>query len=307
MTDPVWQLLDLTNTPSRLDRAIGQVLQLSRQQVRRLLARGHVRVNGHELAQRDKGRMLTADDRVEVRPFAHPDEQHPIPNPALPLTILDQGPGYVVVDKPAGTPVHPLQPDETGTVLNGLIARYPQIKNVGEGALRAGVVHRLDVTTTGTLIFALDPPTWQRLRDALKTHRITKQYLALVQGILQGASHEQHRLIIAQHRPARVRVLPPSGPPQKGERLCTLAWQTQQTFADATLVSIILETGFLHQIRAIFSHLGHPLLGDTVYNADPTSVARAPRPMLHASRLALDDIDVTAPMPADMHEAIRRC
>lgn len=307
MADPnssAWRPLDFTELPPRLDRALAQALRLSRNEVRRLLEQGHVRVNRRVLTERDKGHHFAPEDRLEVLPFDRPDDQLPIPNPHLPLTILDESPDHLIIDKPAHMPVHPLEPDETDTALNAIIARYRQIAGVGEGALRSGVVHRLDLTTTGTLLFALNQPAWDHFRDAFKTHRITKQYLAVVQGRMTGSGHEQHRLVIAQHRPARVRVIAGSDPPRQGERLCSLSWRAVESFPDAALVSIDLGTGFLHQIRAIFAHLGHPLLGDSAYNDDAASIARAPRPMLHASRLALDAIDASAPMPSDMRSVL---
>src|SRR5690606_18172405 len=119
----------------------------------------------------------------------------------------DDEQGWMIVNKPAGLPVHPLEEDETETVLSALIAKYPQMHGVGEGGLRSGVVHRLDVETSGTLLFASKQETWTRLRQAFTEHRTTKKYQAIVLGQMRGSGEEKMVLHIARHRPAVVRVI----------------------------------------------------------------------------------------------------
>jgi 23S rRNA pseudouridine1911/1915/1917 synthase len=296
----------------RLDQALCRYLNLSRSEARSLLQRGHVLLNGATVAA--KGRILSPDDQLEIRPFDRTTDVRAIPNPDAPLHPLAQGPNWIIVNKPAGAAVHPLQPHEQHTVLNALIARYPHIQGVGEGGLRSGVVHRLDVTTSGTLLFALDQPTWHRLRTAFRTHRAEKIYHALVHGRLTGSAHQEMHLAITQHHPAKVRVVPPTDPSAQSRR-CSLAWRAIQTFPDATLLEISLETGFLHQIRAMFAHLGHPLLGDPLYTCPSLPPATLPdpshpalpapaRPMLHALSLRIDEITATCDPPDDFRALV---
>lgn len=293
----------------RLDTYLADRLHLSREEVRRLLARRGVRMNGSLVPARGGGERLAAGAVLLVEPVVTVASAAVIAQPEAALVILAQGPGWVVVDKPAGTPVHPLEPDERNTLLNALIARHPEIHGVGEGGLRSGVVHRLDVETSGCLAFGLDQPTWQTLRDAFRLHHTRKTYRAIVRGRLAGAGGESLDLVIAQHRPAKVRVVE-AGSRQEQARRCDLAWRAIESFppsADspaATLLEVDLGTGFLHQIRVMLAHLGHPVLGDALYGEGPTPLA--PRPLLHAAALSAGPASATSPDPADFAEALRR-
>jgi 23S rRNA pseudouridine1911/1915/1917 synthase len=232
-----------------------------------------------------------------VAHFARPEELAPRPEPAAPLVILARGPGWLAVDKPAGVPVHPLDPEELGTIANALVARHPEAVGVGEGGLRSGVVHRLDVDTSGVLLCATREAEWQRLRAAFRSRRVAKVYLALVRGRMARAGDAELRLVTARHRPARVRVAAPDESP-RGARPVSMRWRPLAACDAATLVEVRPETGFLHQIRVVLAHFGFPILGDGAY-ADPATAAAAPRQMLHAARVAVDEIDAVSPEPAD--------
>jgi len=282
---------------ARLDAVLAARLSLSRAAARRLLEGGAVRVDGRRTRERAKGRPVEVGSKVEITSFTPPGDERPLADPALPLRVLAEGPGWLALDKPAGVPVHPLAPDETGTLLNALIARRPEVAGVGEGGLRSGVVHRLDVDTSGVLVFATDEPTWQRLRDAFSSHRVTKRYRALVRGAPPETGRAELWLTVGAHRPARVRIVASAEP---GARRARLAWRTLERFAAAALVEVELETGFLHQVRVSFAHLGHPVLGDLAYGGEPAPGEPAvTRQMLHAAQLAVDEIDASSPDPAD--------
>ena len=156
---------------ARLDAFLSHALGVSRAEARRLLARGLVSVSGRRRGAAEKGERLAAGARVAVEPFLPAAERRPLPEPSLALPVLAEGPGWLVVDKPAGMPVHPLREDERGSALGFVAARHPEIVGVGEGGLRSGVVHRLDVETSGCLAFAYREEAWQRLRAAFRGHR----------------------------------------------------------------------------------------------------------------------------------------
>ncbi|NRA07851.1 MAG: RluA family pseudouridine synthase [Myxococcales bacterium] len=286
----------------RVDRFLATRLGLSRTQIRRLLAEGGVRLAGRPLVARSKGVALRAGDRLEVDAYTPVASQRVIAQPELELSVLAQGPGWLAVDKPAGVPVHPLAPGELGTLLNALIARFPELHGVGEGGLKSGVVHRLDVDTSGVLLVATEPSSWQRLRAAFREHRVEKCYRALVAGHPEPGRVELP-LVVTGHRPARVRVARP-GEAASGVRLTVTAWQVVERLSDASLVEVQPVTGYLHQIRATFAHLGAPVLGDRRY-AEPEVAARAPRQLLHAARLRFEEIEAEAPDPPDLQQARR--
>jgi hypothetical protein len=145
---------------ARLDVFLARSLDLSRGYARRLLERGGIRLNGAPAA---KGARVQPGDVVSGPPFRHPSEG-PLASPGLEVRILAEKGGLLAVDKPAGVPTHPLDFDERGTVLSALLARYPEMSGVGEGGLRSGVVHRLDVGTSGVLVFARETEAWTRAR-----------------------------------------------------------------------------------------------------------------------------------------------
>src|SRR5690606_2495084 len=198
--------------------------------------------------------------------------------------------------------VHPLRDGERGTLLNALVTRYPQTPGVGEGGLRSGVVHRLDVQTSGAIVFATTQQRWESLRRAFQEHRTTKVYRAIVLGQLDGAGEARLHLLVAQHKPAKVRVVERS---DRNARLCHLSWRSLATSTTASLVEIHLGTAFLYQVRVTMAHLGHPLAGDALYrHADMHDPTAASRVMLHAARLSVDDIDACSPDPPDFAQCL---
>ena len=272
-----------TGIGARLDRWLADRAQVSRAQVRRWLDAGAVCVDGHAVASKQGGITLRVGQYVTVEPPAScwvaPDH--------APLDVLTEGPDWVAVNKPAGVPVHPLLPDEAGTLLGWVAARFPDVMNVGdEGELRSGVVHRLDTGTTGVVLFALSNPRWHQLRQAFTEHTARKRYRAIVAGRLSHDGQQEMSLKVAQHRPAKVVV---TNPQQPGSRRCSLAWRVCQHTEHTTQLEVDLHTGFLHQIRVMLAAMGHPLLGDRRY-ATPPITALAPRPMLHAASIEVADI-----------------
>lgn len=292
-----------------------QQLELSRSQVLKLLDTHAVRLDERPVTLKDKGRLLIQGQTLIVDAFARAEDQLITPQPDLPVPILAQGEGWLIVNKPAGMPVHPLLAGETNTVLNAIAATHPQIQGVGESGLRSGVVHRLDLETSGTLLLATEQQQWQKLRDAFTAHNTRKIYHALVRGQLTGARQEVMHLIIAQHsNPAKVRVLdaptsrsnkttPPRDLPRDARR-CDLRWKSLETLGNATLLEIELGSGFLHQIRVMLAHLGHPVLGDALYGDPAQDPLPLPRPMLHAAELHVLDCRATALPPEDFAQAM---
>lgn len=281
----------------RLDRFLAARLAVSRARVRHLLEVGRVFEAGRPLTLSDKSRLAAPGEEFRILGTLRADEERPAARPDLPLRVVAEGRGWLVVDKPAGVGVHPLHGDQRDTLLNAVVARHPEIVGVGEGGLRSGVVHRLDVETTGALVFAYDEDVWRRLRGAFADHRVEKRYLALVAGRFAKARPVELTLAVTRHHPARVEVRP-SG------RRCRQHVTPLRAFAAATLVEVKLETGFLHQIRASMASLGHPVVGDREYGGAEAGAIPAPRPLLHARRLVVDEISAEVPLPADFEAVL---
>jgi len=281
----------------RLDVVLARRLDLSRAQTRKLLEAGGVSLDGSPVGRAVKGLSVEAGSRIGVAGFVHPRDREALPEPDAALVVLAEGAGWVAVDKPAGMAVHPLEPDETGTLLNALVARWPAMQGTGEGGLRSGILHRLDLDTSGAMLFATEEEAWDRLRGAFARHEMTKIYRALVAGAAPDEGRIDLRLVVAQHKPAFVKVAE-----GRGGKPTRMGFRTVERFARASLVEVSLETGFLHQVRVGFADAGHPVLGDAVYGAE--AAGAAPRQMLHCARLAYEGIDVHSPDPADFAEAL---
>jgi 23S rRNA pseudouridine1911/1915/1917 synthase len=282
----------------RLDRFLADRLGVSRARIRHLLEMGRISQSGRALALSDKSLKTEHGAHFEIAGSLRAEEETPRPRPELDLRLVAEGQGWLVVDKPAGCGVHPLRPDQDDTVLNAVVARHAEILGVGEGGLRSGVVHRLDVDTTGALAFATSEPLWKRLRGAFSEHRVTKEYLALVAGRFENVRRVALPLSVKRHNPAHVKV-------EKGGHPCRQNVTPLEVFADATLIEVRLETGFLHQIRATMAHLGHPVIGDQEYGGDTDAMpVTASRQMLHAKRLVVDEIAVNIDPPEDFEAAL---
>jgi 23S rRNA pseudouridine1911/1915/1917 synthase len=292
---------------ARLDQLLARRLELSRAEVRGLLARGAVRLDGRTQRPSDKAARVAEGARVQVERVARRADLRIRPALEPRFAVLSQGPGWLALDKPPGAAVRPHAEDETGTLANFAVALHPEMQGVGEAGLRSGVVHRIDVDTSGAVLFATEAATWQRLRDAFRRHRVEKRYRALALGALAPVGRVELWLAVAQHRPARVRVVEPARAGAAGARRCRLAWQVIERLPGACLVEVELETGFLHQIRVTLAHLRAPVAGDRVYGPPPElDPSGAGRQLLHAARVAFEEIEAVSPDPPDLAAAWAR-
>jgi 23S rRNA pseudouridine1911/1915/1917 synthase len=263
----------------RLDAYLAKSLGLSRRAVTRLIDAGQVRLLGRRAA---KGAMLRAGDRIRVAAFRAADEG-PIPEPGRPLVVLARA----AVDKPAGPPTHPLAPGETGTVLNAVVARFPEMVGVGEGGLRSGVVHRLDLGTSGALVFATEEAAWQRARRAFAERRVEKIYVARVHGEIEG---EHDVELVLAHRGDHMRVVTAGG------RATRTLLRALVPGRETSLVEARPITGMMHQIRVTLAHLGHPVVGDRLYG----STVELERHLLHATQLRIDEFQASSVPPPEL-------
>ena len=281
--------LELSVSPeesgSRLDAFLARRLGLSRGYVRRLLGMGRIRIEGAPAA---KGALLRAGEVVLVAPFRHPSEG-PVPSQTPPLQILKEEAGLVAVDKPAGVATHPLDFEEQGTLLNALVARYPEMVGVGEGGLRSGLVHRLDIGTSGALVFARRREEWERARRAFAERRVEKRYVARVHGDFRESGEV---ILHLAPRGRRMRVLGCGG------REAVTRLRPLEPGGRTTLVEARPVTGLMHQIRVTVAHLGHPVVGDVLYG----STAHLDRHLLHSAAIEIEGFRAESPVPLEILE-----
>lgn len=193
------------------------------------------------------------------------------------VDILYSDDDILVVNKPAGVPVHPSPGYETGALTEVLVEKFPQMRGVGSRE-RPGVVHRLDVETSGVMVFALTQAAYLKLRTLFEGHvDVKKTYLAVLHGSPRGRKGTLDTLIGKRADKKRMKVVEPGG---RGQRAVT-HWEVLSSQGGVSLVEFRIETGRTHQIRVHAAHLGHPVLGDRLYGVKD----RAPRLLLHAVQL----------------------
>lgn len=275
--------VDGSDAGTRLDVFLARELEVSRAYARRLLERGSVR-RGRQPAA--KGALLARGERIDVAAFRHPREG-PLPAPELPLAVVAQADGWVAIDKPAGMPSHPLDFDERHTAVNAFLARHPEALGVGSDGLQCALVHRLDTLTSGVLLFATSAEAFARAREAFRSGRAQKRYLARVHGRVDADLDLRLRLA---HRGERMRVVSEGGLEARA-RARPLGGD-----GETTLLEVELYTGVRHQIRASLAHRGHPIVGDRVYGS-PAVLARH---WLHALELRIDGFAACAPPPPEL-------
>jgi 23S rRNA pseudouridine1911/1915/1917 synthase len=291
--------LPLTAT-GRLDRALADALGLGRATVKRAFQLGEVRIDGRRVRPSDPVRpgALVA---IDVEGPAGP----PLPEPEMPLTVLWEGTRCLVVDKPAGVAVHALASGEGGTLANAVAGRFPECAEAAPEPREGGAVHRLDVETSGCVLFARDAEGWDLLRAQFRDQTVEKSYLALVAG--RVAAGGVTTVPLAQ-RGGRVVAVPDAE--EEGRRKGTAKprpaethWEVERRFERHTLLRVRIVTGVMHQIRAHLAHLGHPVAGDLLYGGDAAVVPGFDRHFLHAWRLAFDPpggdgrVEVVSPLP----------
>jgi 23S rRNA pseudouridine1911/1915/1917 synthase len=269
----------------RADRFLARALGVSRRAAQLLLARGEVHCGGRVV---HKGELLTAGQELEVRHA--PGGEEVVAEPQLALRIVFTSAELCVVDKPAGMPTHPQRPGERGTAANALVARFPELRGLGDPR-ECGAVHRLDAGTSGLLCFARSPASYAALRAAFREGRVDKGYLALCLGAPPDRGGCALPIGRAGPRAHRAKV---AADPRAVRRLGALPAETrfevEGRYPGYALVRATTHTGRMHQVRVHLAHLGFPLAGDALYQNDEErrrDTTGLTRPFLHATRLRL--------------------
>jgi len=289
----------------RLDRFLAPLLpSLSRTNIQQLIADEAVLVKdkaskpGYALR---RGDTITIMRSAPVIPPTNATAQE------LPLDILYEDEDLLVLNKAPGIVVHPGPGHSDDTLVNALLARYPELQGVGEDG-RPGIVHRLDKDTSGLIIIARNSRTLTALMEQMQGHTIVKRYLALVEG---DVAHDQGSIDAPIGRDTRNRQQMTIT--TRDSREARTHFRVLQRFTRHTLLLLQLETGRTHQIRVHLKAIGHPVVGDPVYGS-----GNAPkgftlnRQFLHAYQLQFDHpitgklIEIEAPLPKDLQNILAK-
>jgi len=281
----------------RLDKFLTRKYpDLSRAKIQRLIKEGAVKVNG-EVAGRSS-QVTKESDLIEVSPdvISKTAKNLPpniLPQPEIPLKIVYEDKDIVVINKQAGLLTHPTEKQSTHTLVNALIARYPEIAAVGEDPLRPGIVHRLDKDTSGLLVTAKNQEAFIKIKDQFLRHSVAKKYLALVEDIPgKNAGVIEYDIRPSKQNRLKKVAVQRVEPMKKSRRAARTEYKVLKTINGRfALLEVRPLTGRTHQIRVHLSAIGHPVVGDKLYG----SKTAAPRQFLHAYYLKL-----TAPSGASL-------
>jgi 23S rRNA pseudouridine1911/1915/1917 synthase len=279
----------------RVDRAVALLTGWSRADVQSLLEAGAIVVGGAAVA---KSRRLVAGETVELRgepPGASLPEAEPVD-----LVVVHEDDDVIVVAKPAGLVVHPGSGHEHGTLVSGLLARYPEMVAVGDRA-RPGIVHRLDRETSGLLVAARSARAYESLVAQLSDRSVERVYDALVWGV-PAARRGIVDAPIGRSESRRTRMAV-----RAEGRAARTAYVVASTWSAPVVARLEcrLETGRTHQIRVHLDAIGHPIVGDGAYRGTRDSIALR-RPFLHAAQLSFthpgtgERLAFTDPVPPDL-------
>jgi 23S rRNA pseudouridine1911/1915/1917 synthase len=286
----------------RIDRVVALLADVSRNRASIAIAAGAVRLCGAVVTQRS--RKVRADEDLVVDGLEREAVHAPEGDATVVVSVLYEDDDVIVVDKPSGLVVHPGAGNMDGTLVNGLLARYPEMAGVGS-ATRPGIVHRLDLGTSGALAVARSQEAYDSLVSQLAERTVGRGYLALVWGrpeaptgvvdapIGRSIKDRTRMAVIGSGRPARTH------------------YDVEETRVEpaTSLLRCRLETGRTHQIRVHLSAIGHPLVGDRAYGGEREGLPEGPtldRPFLHAAHLAFEHpvsgerLAFDAPLPADL-------
>jgi len=286
----------------RADAGLAKLMGLSRSAAAEILSAGSVLQNGKAI---DKSDRLVDGAVLEVTLPEPKNDLEIVPSLVDGFKIVYQDDDIIVVDKPAGVASHPSVGWDGPTVPGCLLALGVQIATSGAQE-RQGIVQRLDVGTSGLMTLAKSEIAYSRLKQAFRDRAVHKVYHAVIQGLadpLAGTFDAP----IGRHPKAEFKFAVMND----GKHSVT-HYETLEAFRSASLVEIVLETGRTHQIRVHFSAFRHPLVGDTMYGADPTLAARVglDRQWLHAMRLSFEhpttgnQIEFSSEYPTELVHAL---
>ena len=293
--------LPFKTMPDRLDKVLARLMpEHSRSRLQAWIEGGHVTVNGAAAKIRQ---TVGPADRIEVREQVAPEQQAFSAEP-VDFDVIAESPDWIVVNKPAGLVTHPGAGNWSGTLLNGLLYRYPELSTVP----RAGIVHRLDKDTSGLLVVARHEKSQTHLVRQLQDRSVKRQYAALAHGWVNASGTVNQPIGRDPRVPVRMTT---DRPIAAREAITHFSPERLGVTPENQPVSQLvcqLETGRTHQIRVHLSSICHPLVADVLYGGQ--QVAGAVRQMLHAQALAFDDVasggrvSFQAPLPDDFESVM---
>ena len=279
----------------RLDVFVSENADMTRSAAVKLIVAGKVLVDGKAVPKNAK---LTAGNEVEVE-IPEPVPMEAVPQ-NIPLDIVYEDPDIIVINKAEGMVVHPAAGNYDGTLVNALLYHCgDSLSGVG-GVMRPGIVHRIDKDTGGLLVVAKNDAAHIALSEQMKAHAVSRVYTAIVIGNLKEDKGTVDAPIGRNpHDRKKMAVLAPT---QGFSRRAVTHYEVLERYRGFCLVRCVLETGRTHQIRVHMSHLGHPLVGDTVYGGGKTGFENTNKSLISGQCLFAAELSLTHPTTGEkMH------
>ena len=282
---------------ARLDSAAAELFEKTRSGIQKLIADGALTVNG---AVKDKNHKVRVGEELTlILPEPKKDRAEP---EDLPLEILYEDEDLAVVNKPKGMVVHPAAGNETGTLVNALLYKLDRLSTIN-GVIRPGIVHRIDKNTSGLLMVAKNDRAHNALASQIKDHSFLRRYEAILVGNLKDDGGTVNAPIGRHPVKRKQMAVVPDGRPARTD------YRVLERYEGFCRVELTLHTGRTHQIRVHMAHLGHPVLGDTLYGGGRTPFEKAHKDLiceqtLHARDLGFihptsgEYMEFSAPVPA---------
>ncbi len=263
----------------RLDRWLAlHIPSWSRSQLQRRIRDGSVHVNGKPATAHH---ALRSGDQIDVS-YEAPKATEP--NSWKNIRLIAETADELVIEKPSGVLVHPAPSSNERTLVDWILERYPEVRTVGEDPQRPGLVHRIDRDVSGVMIIARTQESFESLKQQFQDRTISKTYLALVHGTLPTDGTIDFP--IARSKTHRARMA--AGPNLIG-RAARTNYRIERAYPAYTFLKVFPETGRMHQIRVHLFAIGHPIVGDHLYQMKSTPKNSLSRPFLHAAELSFSD------------------
>ena len=287
----------------RIDRYLSEELEdRSRSYIQKLIKEQYVKVNEKPVKANYR---LSLGDMVEID-FPEAKEPDIVPED-IPMDILYEDQDIIMINKPKQMVVHPAPGHYSGTLVNALMYHCGDELSGINGTMRPGIVHRIDMDTTGSLVVCKNDMAHQSLSAQLKEHSIRRIYVAIVHGNIKEDSGTVNAPI-GRHPTERKKMSTHC----KNGREAITHYQVLERFGDYTYIQCELETGRTHQIRVHMASIGHPLLGDQVYGPKKCPFPTLQGQTLHARTLGIihprtgEYLEVNAPLPDYFEELLER-
>jgi 23S rRNA pseudouridine1911/1915/1917 synthase len=297
------------NSKQRIDKFLVRELFFSgmtRGEIIRNINSGSVLVNGHRTKP---SHMIKENEEIKID--IKKEDTRLTQNEKVKLEIIYIDRNIIAINKPAGLQVHPVKLEQD-TLVNGLLAKFPEIKNITDGSkdskLRPGIVHRLDIDTSGVMIVARNQNAFEELKKLFRNRKVEKEYLAIVFGKLRNKKGAIEKPIARSQNYKKQTIA--SFKTKTKIRPAVTEYEVLKEYKNYSLVKALPRTGRMHQIRVHLAALGHPVVGDKKYMHKSFQIFRnAKRQLLHASQLEFEIFgkrySFKSSLPADFSQFIK--